>query len=161
MTKESFPRENTSEGSPRLYSLPSGGIRHEEKIAAALWRELAEETGFEAQLERFLAVIRYVPIVASGAPQDIPDFISYVFLLGEASGANPMLDCEEKILDFKAVAPRELLDIARQWRNLVGSSNEFYDLSAWGMFRSIAHQVAGEDWIQVAASLPSMLDGEV
>ena len=159
MTKESFPKESASEGSPRLYSLPTGGIRHEETISAALWRELEEETGFDARLERFLAVVRYVPILASSDFQEIPDFVSYVFLLEEASGANPMLSCEEKILDFKAVAPGELLGIARQWRNLVGASKEFHDLTAWGMFRSIAHQVAGEALTEKGASLPSILDG--
>jgi len=159
MTKESFPKESASESSRRLYSLPTGGIRHQETISAALWRELEEETGFKAQLVRFLAVVRYVPVLASGDLQEVPAFASYVFLLKEASGASPTLNCEEKILDFKAVAPGELLGIARQWRNLVGASKEFHDLAAWGMFRSIAHQVAGEALTDKAASLPSTLDG--
>lgn len=144
MTKESFPQESASESSPRLYSLPTGGIRHQETISAALWRELEEETGFDARLERFLAQIRYVPVLAPGTPQEAPAFVSYVFLLEETCGASPVLSCGEKILDFKTVVPGELVDIARQWRNLVGSSKEFHDLAAWGMFRSLAHQVAGE-----------------
>jgi 8-oxo-dGTP pyrophosphatase MutT (NUDIX family) len=144
MTKESFPKESVSESSPRLYSLPTGGIRHQEAISAALWRELEEETGFDARLERFLAQIRYVPVLASGAPHETPGFVSYVFLLEETCGASPVLSCGEKILDFKTVVPGELVDIARQWRNLVGSSKEFHDLAAWGMFRGLAHQVAGE-----------------
>jgi ADP-ribose pyrophosphatase YjhB (NUDIX family) len=144
MTKESFPKESASESSRRLYSLPTGGIRHQEAISAALWRELEEETGFEARLERFLAVIRYAPALASSEPQEVPGFVSYVFLLEETGGASPVLSCGEKILDFKMVAPGELLDIARQWRQLSGSSDEFHDLTAWGMFRGLAHQVAGE-----------------
>lgn len=136
MTKEGFPQ--------RLYSLPTGGIRHQETISAALWRELREETGFEAQLQRFLAVIRYVPVLAPGDAQEVPGFVSYVFLLEERSGNEPVVTSGEKILDFKAVAPGELLDIARQWRKLSGSSDEFHDLAAWGSFRSIAHQVVGE-----------------
>ena len=158
MTKESFPKECSSKNSPpkgegwgqgdskdspRLYSVPTGGIRHREPISAALWREMREETGFDAQIKQFLAVIRYVPVLASSDPQ-VPGFVSYVFLLEETSGAAPVLNCGEKILDFKTVAPRELLDIARQWRNLAGSSTEFHDLAAWGMFRSLVHQVAGE-----------------
>jgi 8-oxo-dGTP diphosphatase len=136
MTKEGFPQ--------RLYSLPTGGIRRQERISAALWRELQEETGFEAQLQRFLAVIRYVPVLAPGDPQEVPGFVSYVFLLEEKGGHHPVVTGGEKILDFKAVAPGELLDIARQWRELSGSSDEFHDLAAWGNYRSMAHQVVGE-----------------
>ncbi|MEJ2556621.1 MAG: NUDIX hydrolase [Anaerolineae bacterium] len=136
MTKASFPQ--------RLYSLPTGGIRPQERIGAALWRELREETGFDAQLQRFLAVIRYVPLLAPGDPQEVPSFVSYVFLLEEMNGDDPMVTGGEKILDFKAVAPGELLEIAHRWRELSGSSSEFHDLAAWGMFRGIAHQVVGE-----------------
>jgi 8-oxo-dGTP diphosphatase len=136
MTKQGFPQ--------RLYSLPTGGIRYQERISAALWRELQEETGFEAQLQRFLAVIRYVPVLAPGDPQEVPGFVSYVFLLEEKGGDYPVVTGGEKILDFKAVAPGELLDIARQWRELSGSSDEFHDLAAWGSYRSMAHQVVGE-----------------
>ncbi len=137
MTKEGFPQG--------LYSLPTGGIQHHEPVSAALWRELREETSFEAQLQRFMAVIRYVPVLAPGDPQEVPGFVSYVFLLEEMSGHDPVVTSGEKILDFKAVAPGELLNIARQWRELSGSSDEFHDLTAWGRFRSLAHQVVGED----------------
>ncbi len=136
MTKASFPQ--------RLYSLPTGGIRPQEEISAALWRELREETGFEAQLRRFIAVIRYMPALAPGDSRDVPSFASYVFLLEEMSGDSPIVTGGEQILDFKAVAPAELVEIARHWRKLSGSSGEFHDLAAWGMFRSIAHQVVGE-----------------
>ena len=136
MTKESFPQG--------LYSLPTGGIRHHEAISAALWRELQEETGFEAQLQQFLAVIRYVPVVAPGDPQDVPPFVSCVFLLEEAKGSHPIVSSGEKILNFKTVAPGELLDIAREWSELSGSSREFHDLAAWGTFRMLTHQLVGE-----------------
>ena len=136
MTKESFPS--------LLYSLPTGGIRHGEGIEAALWRELEEETGFQAQLERFVAVVQYVPVLAGGDPQDVPGFTSYVFLLREETGRDPVLGCGERILDFKAVSPGELLGLAEEWRGLCGSSGEFHDLVAWGLFRSLTHRVAGQ-----------------
>ena len=142
MTKESFPRG--------LYSLPTGGIRHGEPIAVALWRELGEETGFDARLERFLATIRYEPILASGDPREVPCFFSYVFLLEELNGAEPAVTGGERILDFKAVVPAELLAIERQWSELSGSSAEFHDLKAWGMFRGLLHQVVGEALTGVA-----------
>jgi 8-oxo-dGTP pyrophosphatase MutT (NUDIX family) len=136
MTKEGFPK--------RLYSLPTGGVRYQERISAALWRELQEETGFEAQLQRFIAVIRYVPVLAPDDHLRVPGFFSYVFLLEEPSGDDPSVSGGEKILDFKAVAPGDLLELARQWRNLSGSSSEFHDLAAWGRFRSVVHQVVGD-----------------
>jgi 8-oxo-dGTP diphosphatase len=136
MTKEGFPK--------RLYSLPTGGVRHQERISAALWRELREETGFEAQLQRFIAVIRYVPVLAPEDHLRVPGFFSYVFLLEEPSGDDPSVSGGEKILDFKAVAPGDLLELARQWRNLSGSSSEFHDLAAWGRFRSVVHRVVGD-----------------
>jgi len=136
MTKASFPKG--------LYSLPTGGIRHHEAIAEALRRELTEETGFDMQVQRFLAVIRYVPVVASGDPQNVPTFVSFCFLLEEKNGRDPVVSSGEKILDFKTVAPAELGTIARQWRELSGSSVEFHDLAAWGEFRGLVHQVVGE-----------------
>lgn len=152
MTKQSFPlapagpqSSGGAEASPqRLYSLPTGGIRHHETVTAALWRELEEETGFEALVMQFMAVIRFYPVLASGDPQEVPGFVSYVFLLEEGSGSDPVVTGGEKILDFKAVAPKALLDIAQQWGRLSGSSAEFHDLAAWGMFRSVAHQVVGD-----------------
>jgi len=163
MTKESFPGG--------LYSLPTGGIRHDEPISGALWRELQEETGFEVRLQRFLAVIRYKPVLAPDDPHphpgplpppspppweggkggereevrvEVPGFVSYAFLLEEAKGDHPVVTGGEKILDFRAVAPAEILEIGRQWGRLSGSSKEFHDLAAWGMFRSLTHQVVGE-----------------
>ena len=152
MTKESFPGG--------LYSLPTGGIRHDEPISGALWREMQEETGFKARLQRFLAVIRYNPVLAPDDPHphllplpgrereevrvEVPGFASYAFLLEEARGDHPVVTGGEKILDFRAVAPAEILEIGRQWGRLSGSSKEFHDLAAWGMFRSLTHQVVGE-----------------
>jgi 8-oxo-dGTP diphosphatase len=136
MTKASFPKG--------LYSLPTGGIRHHETISEALRRELAEETGFEAQVQQFLAVIRYVPIPAPGDPPNVPAFVSFAFLLEEGNGKDPVVSCGEKILDFKAITPTELETLAQQWRELSGSSDEFHDLTAWGEFRGLTHQVVSE-----------------
>lgn len=136
MTKPSFPRG--------LYSLPTGGIRHREAISAALRRELDEETGFEVRLRRFVAAIHYVPALAPGDPQQVPGFFSYVFLLEEEGGNNPVVTGGERILDFGTVAPEELLELATQWRELSGASSEFHDLRAWGCARSIIHQVAAD-----------------
>lgn len=136
MTKESFP--------VGCFSLLTGGVRQGESIEEALWREIQEETGLKPALERFLAVIHYTPMCAPGDPQAVSGFTSYVFLLEEASGNEPVLSCDEKILSFKAVPPAELLAIASHWQSLAGSSQAFHDWSAWGQFRSTAHRVAAE-----------------
>jgi 8-oxo-dGTP pyrophosphatase MutT (NUDIX family) len=136
MTKPSFP-----EG---LYSLPTGGIRHGEGVLEALGRELREETGFELRVSRFLAVIRYVPVpTGSDAVVEVPPFTSYAFLIDEPEGKEPDLNGEEQILDFKAIAPRDLPEMAEGWRGLMGSSVEFHDLAAWGLFRGLTHEVVG------------------
>src|SRR6185295_19053962 len=41
------------------FRLLTGGVGHGEPIAAALLREVAEETGLEVMVRRFLAVIEY------------------------------------------------------------------------------------------------------
>src|SRR5215207_850949 len=43
------------------FRLLSGGVGHGELIAAALLREVAEETGLDVVVRRFLAVIEYQP----------------------------------------------------------------------------------------------------
>ena len=41
------------------FRLLTGGVDHGEPIATALWREVAEETGLDVVVRRFLAVIEY------------------------------------------------------------------------------------------------------
>lgn len=140
MTEESFPQG--------LYSLPTGGIRHGESIAAALRRVQAEEIGFEARLQRFLAVIRYELASAVDSREALPRFVSYVFLLKEVRGDEPGVTGGSTTPGFKAAEPEELLEIAEKWRVLSPSSDEFHNLQARGTFRSLAHQVAGEALIK-------------
>ena len=140
MTEESFPQG--------LYSLPTGGIRHGESIVAALRRVQAEEIGFEARLQRFLAVIRYELASAVDSCKAVPCFVSYVFLLEEVNGDEPGVTGGSTTQSFKTAEPEELLEIAEKWRVLSPSSDEFHNLQAWGTFRSLAHQVAGEALIR-------------
>ena len=133
------------EGYPQgLYSLPTSGIRHGESIMAALRRVQAEEFGFEARLQRFLAVIRYELASAADSCKAVPCFDSYVFLLEEVNGDEPAVTGGSTTRGFKTAEPGELFQIAEKWRVLSPSGDEFHDLQAWGTFRSLAHQVAGE-----------------
>ncbi|MBN1259903.1 MAG: NUDIX hydrolase [Anaerolineae bacterium] len=138
MTKSSFPIG--------LYSLPTGGIRPGEGIWAALARELQEETGFPLQVRRFLALIRYLPQASETGFTDLPGFVSYVFLLDAPRGVAPVLSCDEAILDFKAVGGENLVTLAQHWRRLSGKNEAFHDLAAWGLFRSVAHELVG-NWL--------------
>ena len=58
MLKASYP--------PGAYRLPSGGIHKGEPILDALLRESYEETGLRVIVRRFLAIIRYQIIAATG-----------------------------------------------------------------------------------------------
>jgi ADP-ribose pyrophosphatase YjhB (NUDIX family) len=140
MTEESFPQG--------LYSLPTGGIRYGESIVAALRRVQAQEIGFETRLLRFLAVIRYERASPVDSRKAAPCFVSYVFLLEEVGGDEPGVASGSRTRGFKTAEPKELLDMAEKWRVLSSSSDEFHNLKAWGTFRSLAHQVAGEALIK-------------
>lgn len=117
-----------------VYRLMTGGIDFGEVPHKALQREVHEETGFEVEIERCLAVITYT---LSGAGERVP-FASYIFLTSTTAGRPVPTDPNEAITDFWAVPPPRLFDAARQLRSLDG---EFAD---WGAFRAVAHQVAGE-----------------
>src|SRR2546427_9724952 len=69
------------------YRLPTGGVRHGERILDALLRETAEETGLETVVRRFLAHVTYRGTAASlGAPPSAPLFNTFAFLLDETGG---------------------------------------------------------------------------
>jgi ADP-ribose pyrophosphatase YjhB (NUDIX family) len=137
--------ESSPEG---LYSLPTGGIHHGESIVAALRRLQAQEIGFETRLQRFLAVIRYERASAVDSCKAVQCFDSYVFLLEEVNGDEPGVTGGSTTRGFKTAEPEELLAMAEKWRVQSPSSDEFHDVQAWGTFRSLAHQVAGEALIK-------------
>ena len=117
-----------------VYRLMTGGLDIGEVPHEALHREVFEETGFDAEIDRCLAVITYT---LKGSDGYLP-FASYLFLTRPIRGRPRPTDPNEAITGFKAVPTKKLPDIARQLRSLEG---RFLD---WGIFRAVAHKVAGE-----------------
>ena len=110
-TKEFYPAG--------LYRLPSGGIRREESVLAALRREIWEETGLQAEVERFLGLLEYefrlreegLPPAGGGRRGAEPPliFASYLFLLEETAAPPKPQDREEK-------SPPSALCPGKRWK---------------------------------------------
>jgi 8-oxo-dGTP pyrophosphatase MutT (NUDIX family) len=127
MTKSSYPAE--------AYRLPSGGIHKGEPILDALLRESYEETGLSVSVQRFLAVIRYQVIVASGRTGR---FTSYAFLV-QGDGPIQPKDENEHISGFREVALSELWNLAALLENMKPNGDS--DWSDWGRYRAVVHRV--------------------
>lgn len=116
------------------FRIPTGGVGHEERVLDALRREMWEETGLEAEVQRLLAVIEYR--FTHGARE--VHFATYLFLL-RADGREPHVeDPNERITGFGQTDVPGLQRIAEQLESLPGDWNE------WGRFRALAHRVAVE-----------------
>jgi 8-oxo-dGTP pyrophosphatase MutT (NUDIX family) len=137
------------------FRLLTGGVGHGEPIAAALLREIDEETGLEVVVRRFLAVIEYhleSPVVrrpssvAEAQPpqaMDRYDFATFAFLLDEIGGTLEVRDPDERIGAFREIEVAELPALAATLANIgdrfdpeIGGS-----WGDWGRFRAVSHQV--------------------
>jgi 8-oxo-dGTP pyrophosphatase MutT (NUDIX family) len=127
MTKCSYPAD--------AYRLPSGGIHKGEPIVDALLRETYEETGLKVSVERFLAIIRYQVIVASGRTGR---FTSFAFLV-QGSGPLDPKDENERIAGFREVAAGALWELAGFLENMKPDGDG--DWSDWGRYRAVVHRV--------------------
>ncbi len=116
------------------FRIPTGGIGPDERVLDALRREVWEETGLEAEVQRLLAAIEYR--FTHGARE--VRFATYLFLL-RADGREPRVqDTDEDIAKFGWTDVSGLLRIAEQLESLPDHWNE------WGRFRALAHRVAAE-----------------
>ena len=120
------------------YRLLTGGIGHGEPIAAALLREVAEETGLEIVVRRFLAVIEYRLALLHPHP-----FATFAFLLDEVGGRLAARDADERIGAFRELEVAELPALAEILAHIPDAFDPEIDGSwaDWGRFRAIAHRV--------------------
>ena len=140
------------------FRLLTGGGGHGEPIGDALLREVAEETGLDVVVSRFLAVIEYhlaaVPgaswptaaPAATPASIDIPQsysFVTFAFLLDEVGGELTVSDPDERIGAFREVAVGELPALAETLEQSPDAADPEIDGSwrDWGRFRAIVHRV--------------------
>lgn len=120
------------------YRLLTGGVDHGELIATALLREVAEETGLDVVVRRFLAVIEYRLELLHPHP-----FASFAFLLDESGGTLQVQDASEQIGAFRDLAVAELPALAETLEHLPDTFDEEIDGNwhDWGRFRAVAHRV--------------------
>jgi 8-oxo-dGTP pyrophosphatase MutT (NUDIX family) len=115
-----------------IYRLMTGGLELKEKPDEAFLREVAEETGFKARIDRCLAVITYNLLADEG----VLPFASYIFMTTPTQGLPRPTDPKEAITHFQAVPVELLPEVAHHLRSISGP---FAD---WGIFRAVAHEVA-------------------
>ena len=113
-----------------IYRLPTGGIERGEPVEDALFREIAEETGQEVKVRRFLGVL-YCNFVSNGS--GIP-FVSYIFYLDSLSQKLSPTDTEE-VSGYRTVPANELCTVAQSLRALN------LERRCWGYWRSLAHDL--------------------
>lgn len=122
------------------FRLLTGGVHPGEPIGAALMREVAEETGLDVTVRRFLAVIEYR---LARHPQT---FATFAFLLDELGGTLAVQDEDERIGAFRELAVSELPALA----DTLAAVPDVYDEQIagrwrdWGRFRAVVHRVVYE-----------------
>ncbi len=120
-----------------VYRLLTGGVHPGETVFSALMRETDEETGLTVQPQRFLGVVRYQ------APDDAwpQEFATFAFLLDEISGELQVRDPNERLSDFREIAPNELAEIAARLECLPAQPNVATSTTqSWGHFRAAIHR---------------------
>lgn len=123
---------------PGAFRLLTGGVGHGERIEAALLREVAEETGLDVAVRRFLAVIEY--------RHKQQEFTTFAFLLDETGGTLGVNDPAEQIASFREVVVSELPVLA----GALEAAPDHYDAEIngrwrdWGCFRAVVHRVVYE-----------------
>ena len=113
-----------------IYRLPTGGIKRDEAVEEALFREIAEETGQKVEVRRFLGILD-CNFVTEGSC--IP-FVSYIFFLDSLSMELRPTDTEE-VSDYRTVPVSELGAVAQSLRRLKPARRR------WGFWRSLAHDL--------------------
>lgn len=121
------------------FRLLTGGIKDQEAIEDALWREIQEETGLQTTITRFLAVIEY----ADTTPSNLLNFATFVFLLDTDDSEIVVSDEDELIESFREIAVDELPALAQ---TLEDAPQEYSDeiqgyWQAWGVFRAVSHHI--------------------
>ncbi|KPV52467.1 NUDIX hydrolase [Kouleothrix aurantiaca] len=129
------------------FRLLTGGVHFGEAIADALVREVAEETGLDVAVRRFLAVIEYeLPALAGKR------FATFAFLLDELGGELVVSDPDERIGAFRFLRVDELPAQAETLAGVPDTRDDEVQGSwrDWGRFRAVVHRVVHAALMQPA-----------
>jgi len=110
-----------------IYRIPTGGIGYGEDIIKAVYREIKEELGIDADITDFAGVIK----IQFRHGDDSTMFYSYIFILKE-TGGRLLLDAnDDEISEVKEVNIDGLQVITESLSNIPGKWND------WGRFRYV------------------------
>lgn len=118
---------------PTFFRLPSGGIGLTESVEDALLREVAEETGLDVEIRRFLGLCTYD--FHFGETQR--SFASYVFHL-HSENATPYCADDWEVAGYSSVLPKQMGHVADTLRRLEGKRK------VWGQWRALCHDLVHE-----------------
>ena len=116
--------------------LLTGGIQPDEDPAAALYREIAEETGLQPHNHQLIFTITY---------HGVKPFITYAYLCDVSDDEPQSYDPAEQIHHFEALTATQLRQRATELRALQAINHP--DIGgtwqAWGEFRAHCHDYLG------------------
>lgn len=111
-----------------IYRIPTGGIKHNEDIMEALFREVKEELGLEVKVRSFGGVVR----IRFEHDDDYLMFYSYLFILDEIGGTLLVDASDNEISEVKEVDIEGLSKIVGVLGTIKGKWRD------WGYFRYIS-----------------------
>ncbi len=117
---------------PGVFRLFTGGIGLGESVQSALWREVAEETGLDCTLQRFLALSTY----CFRKDDFIMHFATYSFHLLTDNEQTPQ---PRDVVEVACIGETTLAGlplVAQRLRSLTPDQRQ-----AWGRWRAIAHDL--------------------
>jgi ADP-ribose pyrophosphatase YjhB (NUDIX family) len=128
---------------PGIYRLLTGGVDRGEMAIHALHREVAEETGLNVHVARFLAAVKYC---AEDGDAKYPVAFSCAFLLDEIGGVLACHDPDEELESFSEIQPEQLPMLVEQLENLPDSYSRHFNESwrDWGLYRAAAHRAVAQ-----------------
>ncbi|MCX6015964.1 MAG: NUDIX hydrolase [Chloroflexales bacterium] len=116
--------------------LLTGGIQPDEDPVAALYREIAEETGLQPRHHRLIFTITY---------RGVNPFITYAYLCDVSDDDPQSHDPAEQINHFEAITATQLPQRATELRALPAINHPEIGgtWQAWGEFRAHCHDYLG------------------
>lgn len=116
-----------SEYPDNIFRIPTGGIRHDEDVLDAIFREVGEELGLEVRIRSFAGVLR----IRFEYNDEFVMFYSYIFILDEIGGVLLEDASDDEISAVMEVDLEGLENVAAALDSIKGKWQD------WGKFRYI------------------------